>query len=152
MRTSCRRLIPLIKNSPLVDSPWLLSAKHAASCNRSNSGSPYAFHSIGPLYVSNIHRSRRLKSPYTLSVLEQISLNLDRGFKRLKADMSLTYTALFGNFFISLILGSVFYNLPSDTSSFYSREVLLFYAVLLAAFASALEVRSLPYLTIPLVF
>jgi hypothetical protein len=54
--------------------------------------------------------------------------------------MSLFYSALFGNFFISLILGSVFYNLASDTASFYSREVLLFYAVLLAAFASALEV------------
>lgn len=65
---------------------------------------------------------------------------MKRGFLRLKADMSLFYSALFGNFFISLILGSVFYNLPSDTSSFYSREVLLFYAVLLAAFASALEV------------
>jgi len=54
--------------------------------------------------------------------------------------MSLFYSALFGNFFLSLILGSVFYNLASDTSSFYSRGVLLFYAVLLAAFASALEV------------
>jgi ATP-binding cassette subfamily G (WHITE) protein 2 (PDR) len=54
--------------------------------------------------------------------------------------MSLTYSALFGNFFISLILGSVFYNLPDTTDSFFSREVLLFYAVLLAAFASALEV------------
>jgi len=55
--------------------------------------------------------------------------------------MTLTYTALFGNFFISLILGSVFYNLSPDDSSFFSRQVLLFYAVLLAAFASALEVR-----------
>lgn len=84
--------------------------------------------------------SRRARSPYTLSVLEQIKLNLIRGFQRLRADASLTQTALFGNFFFSLILGSVFYNLPGDTSSFYSRGVLLFYAVLLAAFASALEV------------
>lgn len=72
--------------------------------------------------------------------MEQINLNLHRGFQRLKADMTLTYSALFGNFFISLILGSVFYNLPADTTSFFSRGVLLFYAVLLAAFASALEV------------
>ncbi|KAJ5399552.1 hypothetical protein N7465_010041 [Penicillium sp. CMV-2018d] len=88
-------------------------------------------------------KQQRIKSPYTLSVLEQINLNVKRGFLRLKADMSLFYSALFGNFFISLILGSVFYNLPSDTSSFYSREVLLFYAVLLAAFASALEILTL---------
>ncbi|KAL6229268.1 hypothetical protein BDW75DRAFT_249912 [Aspergillus navahoensis] len=88
-------------------------------------------------------KQQRAKSPYTLSIYEQISLNVVRGFQRLKADMSLFYSALFGNFFISLILGSVFYNLASDTASFYSREVLLFYAVLLAAFASALEILTL---------
>ncbi|OQD77479.1 hypothetical protein PENDEC_c002G04133 [Penicillium decumbens] len=88
-------------------------------------------------------KQQRIKSPYTLSIYEQIYLNLERGFQRLKADMSLFYSALFGNFFLSLILGSVFYNLASDTSSFYSRGVLLFYAVLLAAFASALEILTL---------
>ncbi|KAI9038998.1 uncharacterized protein KD926_010100 [Aspergillus affinis] len=88
-------------------------------------------------------KQQRAKSPYTLSVIEQIHLNLTRGFQRLRADMTLTYSALFGNFFMSLILGSVFYNMNGDTSSFYQREVLLFYAVLLAAFASALEILTL---------
>ncbi|KAJ5899214.1 hypothetical protein N7495_003958 [Penicillium taxi] len=88
-------------------------------------------------------KQQRSKSPYTLSVFEQIKLNLIRAFHRLQADASLTLTALFGNFFISLILGSVFYNLANTTASFYSREVLLFYAVLLAAFASALEILTL---------
>lgn len=68
-------------------------------------------------------------------------LCLTRGFQRLRGDASLTISALIGNFCISLILGSVFYNLQENTSSFYSREVLLFYAVLLSAFSSALEVR-----------
>jgi len=36
--------------------------------------------------------------------------------------------------------GSVFYNLDDSTASFYSRGVLLFFAILLNAFASALEV------------
>jgi ATP-binding cassette, subfamily G (WHITE), member 2, PDR len=36
--------------------------------------------------------------------------------------------------------GSVFYNLEDSTVSFYSRGVLLFFAILLNAFASALEV------------
>lgn len=63
-----------------------------------------------------------------------------RGFQRLRGDASLTLSALFGNFFISLIIGSVFYDLPQDTSSFFGRGVLLFYAVLLNAFSSALEV------------
>ncbi|KAI9927870.1 hypothetical protein ASPWEDRAFT_157610 [Aspergillus wentii DTO 134E9] len=88
-------------------------------------------------------KQQRIKSPYTLSIVEQINLCLVRGFQRLKGDASLTLTALFGNFFISLIIGSVFYNLPKTTDSFYSRGVLLFYAVLLSAFSSALEILIL---------
>ncbi|KAE8383741.1 ABC-2 type transporter-domain-containing protein [Aspergillus bertholletiae] len=88
-------------------------------------------------------KQMRPQSPYTMSVLEQVNLCLVRGFQRLRGDASLTTTALFGNFFISLILGSVFYNLPRDTSSFYSRAVLLFYAVLMSALSSALEILTL---------
>lgn len=41
---------------------------------------------------------------------------------------------------MALIIGSVFFNLPENTGSFYSRGALLFFAVLLNAFGSALEV------------
>lgn len=41
---------------------------------------------------------------------------------------------------IALIISSVFYNLPSTTSSFYSRGALLFFATLLNAMSSAIEV------------
>jgi len=41
---------------------------------------------------------------------------------------------------MALIIGSVFYNLQPYTTSFYSRGALLFFAVLLNAFSSALEV------------
>ncbi|PYH42416.1 pleiotropic drug resistance family ABC transporter [Aspergillus saccharolyticus JOP 1030-1] len=88
-------------------------------------------------------KHQRLKSPYTISVWEQISLCTTRGFQRLKGDMSLTLSALIGNFIIALIVASVFFNLADDTSSFYSRCALLFYAVLLNAFSSALEILTL---------
>lgn len=45
------------------------------------------------------------------------------------------------NSIMALVVGSVFYDLPNDTSSLYSRGALIFFAILLAAFASALEVR-----------
>lgn len=61
------------------------------------------------------------KSPYTLSYGKQIALCLRRGWWRFKADPSLTASQLFGNFAMSLIIASVFYNLPNDTSSFYNR-------------------------------
>ncbi|OAX81322.1 hypothetical protein ACJ72_04341 [Emergomyces africanus] len=88
-------------------------------------------------------KSQRVKSPYTLSVSQQIGLCVHRGFQRLRRDMSLTLSALIGNFFMSLILGSVFYNLNETTESFYRRGALLFFAVLMSAFASALEILTL---------
>jgi hypothetical protein len=39
-----------------------------------------------------------------------------------------------------LVIGSVFYDLPNNTGALYSRGALLFFAVLLAALASAMEV------------
>lgn len=68
-------------------------------------------------------------------------LCLWRGFLRLKSDPSLTLTQLFGNFIMILIISSVFYNLKDDTNSFYQRGALLFFAILINAFGSALEVR-----------
>ncbi|OCF76740.1 ATP-binding cassette, subfamily G (WHITE), member 2, PDR [Kwoniella mangroviensis CBS 8886] len=85
----------------------------------------------------------RPKSPYTLSYGGQVKLCLRRGFQRLKADPSLTLTALIGNMIMALIISSIFYNLPADTSSFYSRGALLFFAILMSAFSSALEILIL---------
>lgn len=88
-------------------------------------------------------KKQRIGSPYTMSVFEQVTLCMARGFQRLKRDTSMTISQLVGNFIMALIIGSVFYNLPEDTSSFYSRGALLFFAVLLNAFSSALEILTL---------
>jgi ATP-binding cassette, subfamily G (WHITE), member 2, PDR len=87
---------------------------------------------------------RRLRSPYMISVPMQIRLCMARGFQRLQGDMSLALSGTIGNFVMALIIGSVFYNLPFNTGSFYSRGVLLFFAILLNAFSSSLEVRNQP--------
>ncbi|KAJ5091406.1 ABC multidrug transporter C [Penicillium alfredii] len=88
-------------------------------------------------------RNQRVKSPYTMSVIQQVNLCMVRGFQRLKGDASLTISALIGNFIMALIIGSVFFNLDDTTDSFYSRGALLFFAVLLNAFSSALEILTL---------
>lgn len=85
-------------------------------------------------------KMQRNKSPYTLSFVQQVQLCLWRGWKRLVGDPSLTVGALIGNFIMALIIGSVFYNLQDTSSSFFQRGALLFFAVLMNAFASALEV------------
>lgn len=85
-------------------------------------------------------QDRRVRSPYTLSVPMQVSLCMRRGYQRLKGDMAVTVTGILFNIIMALVIGSVFYNLQDETSALYSRGALIFFAVLLAAFASALEV------------
>jgi hypothetical protein len=85
-------------------------------------------------------KHQRVTSPYTLSYVGQVKLCLQRGFWRLKGDPTLTFSQLFGNFVMSIILGSIFYNLQPTTASFFSRSAILFFAILLNAFGSALEV------------
>ncbi|GAB0134009.1 ZEB2-regulated ABC transporter 1 [Epichloe bromicola] len=88
-------------------------------------------------------KGQRKKSPFTLSYSQQIKLCLWRGWKRLTGDPSLTVGALIGNFVMALIIGSVFYNLNETSSSFFQRGALIFFACLMNAFASALEILTL---------
>ena len=88
-------------------------------------------------------RQQRVRSPYTLSIWGQIGICMARGFQRLRGDMTLMLTGTIGNFAMALIIGSVFYNLLDDSSSFYGRGALLFFAVLLNAFSSNLEILTL---------
>ena len=88
-------------------------------------------------------KHQRLKSPYTLSYGQQVRLCLWRGFQRLKGDPSLTFTQLIGNAIMALILGSVFFNMDNGTSTFFQRGAVLFFAVLMNAFGSALEILTL---------
>jgi hypothetical protein len=57
--------------------------------------------------------------------------------------MGILISSVVFNSILSIVIGSVFFNLPNDNSSLYSRGVLLYFAIMLAAFASALEVFSM---------
>jgi ATP-binding cassette subfamily G (WHITE) protein 2 (PDR) len=88
-------------------------------------------------------KSQRALSPYTLSYTEQVRLTLWRSYVMLKGDPSVTITMLVINSLQALVISSVFYNLPSDTSSFFKRGALLFFTVLMNAFGSILEILAL---------
>ncbi|KAG2420320.1 ABC transporter CDR4 [Aspergillus terreus] len=88
-------------------------------------------------------KATRAASPYTLSYPMQVRLCLHRGFLRLKGDMSMTLASVIGNSIMSLVIASVFYNLDGTTNSYFSRGALLFFSILLNAFASALEILTL---------
>ncbi|KAK0616818.1 ABC-2 type transporter-domain-containing protein [Immersiella caudata] len=88
-------------------------------------------------------KGQRANSPFTLSFMQQVQLCLWRGFRRLLGDPSLTVGALIGNLIMCLIIASVFFNLQPNTASFFQRGALLFFACLMNAFASALEILTL---------
>ncbi|KAL4903558.1 hypothetical protein BDW74DRAFT_185970 [Aspergillus multicolor] len=83
------------------------------------------------------------KSPYTISVLQQVALCVRRGFQRIRGDKSFFIVTVSGNFLMALLLGSVFYQLSDDTGSLNNRCVLLFFALLFNALNSSLEILSL---------
>ncbi|KAF9000471.1 ABC transporter CDR4 [Cyathus striatus] len=83
------------------------------------------------------------RAPYTLSVPMQIQLCLRRAWQRFRADTSNFITNVVGGFILSLIISSIFYNLKDNTASFYSRGALLFFAILMNAFAGNLEVLTI---------
>ncbi len=83
--------------------------------------------------------NQRCHSPYILSFQDQIILCTTRGFQRLVNDLTPPISSLGGNAIISIILGSMFYNMPADTSSFFGRGVLLFFTVLTNTFLGAFE-------------
>ena len=82
---------------------------------------------------------RHWPMPYKVSYSEQIRLCISRGVRRLVQDLPPTTSAIAGNAIVSIILGSMFYNLPDDTSSFFSRGVLLFFVILTNTFLAAFE-------------
>ncbi|KAJ5925119.1 hypothetical protein N7454_007758 [Penicillium verhagenii] len=88
-------------------------------------------------------RCQRQRSPYTLSYWQQIKLCFWRGYKRVIADPVLLIASVVSNIAVVLIVSSIYYNLPMTTSSFYSRGSLLFFAIIINAFSSQLEVLTL---------
>ncbi|OAA64160.1 ABC-2 type transporter [Akanthomyces lecanii RCEF 1005] len=87
-------------------------------------------------------KGQRLKSPFTLSYIQQVQLCLWRGWKRLKGSPGVTIFSLIANTCTALIASSLFYNMKPSTADFFKRGAVLFLAVLSNAFASALEILT----------
>ena len=81
---------------------------------------------------------------YALSLPRQVIRCLSRAFQRLRSDLQTPFSNIAGNAMLSIIIGSVFFNLEPTTSSLFSRSALIFFATLLNAFSSAFEVSARP--------
>ncbi|KAL6453292.1 CDR4 ABC transporter CDR4 [Candida maltosa Xu316] len=85
----------------------------------------------------------KVASPYTVSFFMQVRYIAYRNYLRIKGNPSIHLFQILGNIGMSFVLSSIFYNLPSTTSSFYHRTASLFFGVLFNAFSSLLEIFSL---------
>ncbi|KAJ4135001.1 Multidrug resistance protein [Fusarium equiseti] len=88
-------------------------------------------------------KSQRVKSPFTLSYMEQMKLTLGRSWVMLKADPSVTVTLLLCNLVESLVVSSIFYNLPEDTSALNKRGLYIFFILIMNAYNNVLEIMTL---------
>ncbi|KAM6506920.1 hypothetical protein FALCPG4_018738 [Fusarium falciforme] len=85
----------------------------------------------------------RPSSPYTISILMQVSLCTKRAYQRIWNDISATATAVASNLILALIIGSIFFGNPNATVGFYGKGSVLFMAVLLNALTAISEINSM---------
>ncbi|CCH58043.1 hypothetical protein TBLA_0A02440 [Henningerozyma blattae CBS 6284] len=101
---------------------------------------------IREAHIAKQSKKARPASPYTVSYFMQVKYLLLRNFWRMKNSSSITLFQVCGNTAMSLIFGSMFYNVlkpPSTTQSFYYRGAAMFFAVLFNAFSSLLEIFAI---------
>ena len=85
----------------------------------------------------------RPSSPYVLSVPMQIKLCMKRSFQRTWNDKTSTLTTIIGDIALALIVGSIYFGTPNDTSSFFAKGAALFFAILLNALMAITEINGL---------
>ncbi|KAK6884936.1 Opaque-specific ABC transporter CDR3 [Candida tropicalis] len=83
------------------------------------------------------------KSPYTVSLPMQVRYIMKRYWDRTKGDPSVPILTVLGNVAMGFVLSSVFYNLQPNTSSFYYRSSVMYYALLFNAYSSVLEIYTI---------
>lgn len=85
----------------------------------------------------------RPKSPILISIPMQVKLCVVRAYQRIWGDISATATQIILNIIMALIVGSIFFGAPDDTSTFFSKGSVLFLAILFNALTAIAEINSL---------
>ncbi|KAN0061301.1 ATP-binding cassette transporter snq2 [Thecaphora frezii] len=81
-------------------------------------------------------------SAYILSLPMQVRLAIKRRAQITWGDLATQLIMVFASVFQALITGSVFYQMPNDTSGFFSRGGVLFFALLYQSFTAMSEITT----------
>jgi ATP-binding cassette subfamily G (WHITE) protein 2 (PDR) len=85
----------------------------------------------------------RRGTPYLVSTRKQIQYCAKRAFHRLWNDKTATLAQAASQIIMSLIVGSMFYNTPNNTTGFFSKGGILFGAIMLNAMSAITEIFQL---------
>ncbi|KAL5365282.1 ABC multidrug transporter [Aspergillus floccosus] len=88
-------------------------------------------------------RHTRPGSPYLLSIPMQVRLCLVRAFQRVRNDLPTNLSPVFVQTIMSLIIGSIFYNSPNNSNTFFQKGAVMFFAVLMNALITINEIMQL---------
>ncbi|BAO40269.1 pleiotropic ABC efflux transporter of multiple drugs [Kluyveromyces marxianus DMKU3-1042] len=103
------------------------------------------FQQLQESHVAKQSKGQRKGSPYIVNYRMQVKYLTIRNIMRIKRSFSVTLGSIFGNIFMSLILGSIFYKSMkhTNTNTFFYRGAAMFTAVLFNSFSSMLEIFTL---------
>ncbi|OKO92261.1 ATP-binding cassette transporter CGR1 [Penicillium subrubescens] len=82
-------------------------------------------------------------SPYLLSLVSQIHLCLIRAFQRTRNDLPSIIATAIVQIVVAVIIGSLFFNIPDNSTGLSQRATVLFLAVLTNALIAMLEINVL---------
>ncbi|KAJ5902585.1 hypothetical protein N7495_003113 [Penicillium taxi] len=85
----------------------------------------------------------RSRSPYLLSVPMQIRLCTTRAYQRMSNDRGTAFGPVVASLILSLIIGSVFYNTPTNSAYFFQKAAALYISVLMNALLTMNEILQL---------
>ncbi|KAI2824156.1 hypothetical protein CBS115989_975 [Aspergillus niger] len=88
-------------------------------------------------------RHTRPRSPYLLSVPMQVRLCLRRAFQRLRNDLPTVIVTVATQPILGLVIGSIFFNSPPTTATFFQKGAVLYFAVLFNALIALNEIIQL---------
>ncbi|KAI1742988.1 P-loop containing nucleoside triphosphate hydrolase protein [Xylaria scruposa] len=85
-------------------------------------------------------KSRLAASSYKLPATMQVKVCLQRAFQRAKNNMAPLILGVLANSILGIVVGSAFYDLGDSAESIRPRSIVLFFALMVNAFAPAIEV------------
>ncbi|KAK5185792.1 GTPase-activating protein [Exophiala sp. CCFEE 6388] len=128
---------------------WLESPNYKESQNESqhavevNADGKEALSGLRETHKGMQAQHTRPQSPYMISIFMQIRLCTKRAYQRIWNDKASTLAVIFSQIAQALIIGSVFFGTPLSTGSFFAKGSVLFFAVLLSALQSIVEINTL---------